>query len=166
MEFKLYILFITALIPIIVGFIWYSKMAFGNAWMKSIGATEESLQGGNMILILGLCYVLGLLLSVMLMPLVIHQMSMFSVFANDTTLKDPNSESSLYLKHFYDTYGTRFRDFKHGAFHGALDSIFFALPIVGIPALLEKKGLKYVAIHVGYWMVTLAIMGGLVCQFM
>jgi hypothetical protein len=97
--------------------------------------------------------------------MVIHQMHMFSVFANDATMKDPNSASSLYVKNFFDLYGTNFRTFKHGAFHGALASLFFALPIIGIIALFEKKTFKYVAIHTGYWLVTLALMGGVICNW-
>ncbi|WP_410479478.1 DUF1761 domain-containing protein [Polaribacter sp. HL-MS24] len=44
-------------------------------------------------------------------------------------------------------------------------SIFFILPVVSIIALFERKSFKYVALNVGYWMVTLAIMGGIVCKW-
>ena len=165
MQLNWYIIFITALIPLIIGFVWYNPKVFGNAWMKSINVTEEDLKGSNMALIFGLCYFFGLLLSVMLMPLVIHQMHMSSVFADDITLKDPNSASSLYLKNFMDTYGTKFRTFKHGVFHGVLDTLFFALPILGTVALFERRGFKYIAIHVGFWAVTIGLMGGIICQF-
>jgi hypothetical protein len=138
---------------------------FGKAWLKSIKSTEEDLKGRKMLLVFGLCYLFSLMLSIALMPMVIHQMHMFSVFANDATMKDPNSASSLYVKNFFDLYGTNFRTFKHGAFHGALASLFFALPIIGIIALFEKKTFKYVAIHTGYWLVTLALMGGVICNW-
>jgi hydrogenase maturation factor len=36
---------------------------------------------------------------------------------------------------------------------------------VGINALFERRGGKYILVHVGYWIVTLALIGGVVCQF-
>jgi hypothetical protein len=35
-------LFVTALVPLVIGFVWYSKGVFGNAWMQAAGVTEES----------------------------------------------------------------------------------------------------------------------------
>jgi hypothetical protein len=43
--------------------------------------------------------------------------------------------------------------------------LFFALPVMGTNALFERKGFKYIAINVGYWTVTLALMGGVICHF-
>ena len=63
-------------------------------------------------------------------------------------------------------YGTTFRTFKHGAFHGTLAALFISLPIIGTNALFERKSFKYVAINVGYWMLTMALMGGVVCAFL
>ena len=62
-------------------------------------------------------------------------------------------------------YALEHRSFSHGAFHGVLDSIFFVLPVLGINALLERKGAKYIFINLGYWAVTLALMGGLICAW-
>ncbi|MBK7764504.1 MAG: DUF1761 domain-containing protein [Bacteroidetes bacterium] len=160
MQVHAYVIFLTALIPLVTGFIWYNPKVFGNAWMKSIGATPESLQGGNMALIFGLCYVFSLMLSASMMSMVIHQFGFASVFEGDTT-----PESAAYMKDFFDTYGNRFRTFKHGALHGTITGLFVALPILGIIALFERKGFKYIAVHTGYWILTLALMGGVLCQF-
>lgn len=165
MNINWYIAFISAAIPLLIGFIWYNPRVFGNAWLKSIKSTAEEMKGGKLWLVFGLTYILGFFLSVALMPIVIHQMGIFSIFANDVTMADPNSPSSIYVKNFMDTYGTNFRTFKHGTFHGILSSIIFVLPIIGIIALFEKRGFKYVAIHTGYWLVTLALMGGVICQW-
>jgi len=59
MEFNFLTTAIAALIPLIMGFIWYGPMLFQKAWMKEMGFTEESLKGGNMALIFGLSYVLN-----------------------------------------------------------------------------------------------------------
>ena len=60
-------------------------------------------------------------------------------------------------------YGNNFRTFSHGAVHGVLAGLFFVLPVMGTNAMFERKGFKYIAINVGYWIVTLAIMSGIVC---
>jgi len=39
------------------------------------------------------------------------------------------------------------------------------LPVMGVNALFERKGFKYIAINVGFWTVSLALMGGIICQW-
>jgi hypothetical protein len=60
-------------------------------------------------------------------------------------------------------YGTNFRSFKHGALHGTIMAVLFAFPILAINALFERKGAKYIFIHLGYWVITIALMGGVIC---
>jgi hypothetical protein len=43
--------------------------------------------------------------------------------------------------------------------------LFFALPVLGTNALFQHKGFKYIVINVGYWIITLALMGAVICQF-
>jgi Protein of unknown function (DUF1761) len=62
-------------------------------------------------------------------------------------------------------YGNEFRSFKHGALHGTIAGFMVALPIIGTGAMFEKKGFKYIAINAGYWIVTMALMGGVICAF-
>lgn len=155
-----YLIFGTALIPLVIGFIWYNPKIFGNAWMKESDMTDDKIKSGNMALIFGLTYVLGLLISMSMYSLTIHQMGIYSVFQGDES-----PESVAYLKNFNDTYGMRFRTFKHGSLHGVIAALFIALPIIGINALFERKSFKYVAIHVGFWIVCMGIIGGIVCQF-
>lgn len=95
MELKFYLVLATGLIPLLVGMIWYSKALFANAWMQASGMTEEKGKSMNMIVIFILVYVFGIMLSMALMPIVIHQMGVFSVFADDKT-----PEGQAYLKHF------------------------------------------------------------------
>ena len=35
----------------------------------------------------------------------------------------------------------------------------------GTNALFERKGFRYIAVNAGYWILTLMIMGGIICQF-
>jgi hypothetical protein len=166
MNFNWYMIPVAALIPMAVGFIWYNPKVFGTAWMKASGMSMEDAKGMNMAKIFGISILLYLMLAVALVPMTIHQMGLTSVFEGDPTLSDPNSESSLYIKHFFEQYGTRFRTFKHGALHGTLGGFFIALPAIAMGALYERKSFTYVAIHAGYMIVSMALMGGVICQFM
>lgn len=41
---------VAALIPMAVGFVWYSTQVFGTAWMRLIGKTQEQIEAeGNMV---------------------------------------------------------------------------------------------------------------------
>jgi Protein of unknown function (DUF1761) len=161
MQLKMWLLLVTGIIPLITGFLWYNKATFGNSWMKANGFIEETMKSGNILVLYGIAYVFGCMLSLGLMPAVIHQMGFDSVFQGDAT-----PEAATYMKNFFETYGTRFRTFKHGAFHGVLTAIFVALPILGTIALFERRGAKYIAIHVGYWAITMALMGGIICAYL
>ena len=132
-------IFISALIPMFTGFIWYGPKTFGNVWMREAGVSEEKIKSSNMALILSLTYVFSLFLSLILISVVIHQSHILSILADDPGMKDPNSEISLWLKNFMDQYGQNFRTFKHGAFHGTLSGIFYAFPIIAINALFERR---------------------------
>jgi Protein of unknown function (DUF1761) len=159
------IVFLTALTPLLIGFIWYNTKVFGAAWMKENNLNEEELKKGNMIKILGLTYLLGLFISVCMMLLTIHQVHLGSIVAGDPDLKDPNSALSKLMTGFMEKYGNNYRTFKHGFFHGFMTSIFLVLPVIGINALFERRSFKYVMIHLGYWAITMGIMGGIICQF-
>jgi len=52
-----YMYFVAALIPFILGALWYGPI-FGKTWMKTNNFTEEYLKEGNMFLIMGLSYLL------------------------------------------------------------------------------------------------------------
>jgi len=166
MKFHFYIPFLTALIPLIIGFIWYNPKVFGKAWMKAADITEDKMKGANMLLIFGLTYLFSLFVSFGLMSLVIHQLSVFSILANEPGMQDPNSELMAYFNTFMAKYGNNFRTFKHGAFHGVIASVLLALPVLGINAMFERRGFKYIAINVGFWMVSFALIGGTICAFL
>lgn len=156
-----------AIIPLLIGAIWYNpKIGFGNAWMRTAGLTEAQLQGANMAVIFGLTYLLSFFVAMALNGIVIHQLSVFSILqAEPGFLTDATAESTIFYNNFMDTYGDRFRWFGHGALHGAMAGFFLALPILGINAMFERKGFKYIAINVGFWVVSLALMGGVICQW-
>jgi hypothetical protein len=156
MEFNFFAILVAAVVPIFIGFLWYNPKTFGNVWMRESGLTTESLKGGNMIKIFGITFILSFMLAFILPSMVIHQMGAFSLTQGDLgTL--PSYDA------FLKDYGMAFRTFKHGAFHGVLAGIFIALPITGINALFERKSTIYIFINAGYWIVTLGIMGAIIC---
>jgi hypothetical protein len=58
-----------------------------------------------------------------------------------------------------------FRTFEHGAFHGVILGVFIALPILMINGLFERKSLKYGFINAGFWIICMALCGGIICQW-
>jgi hypothetical protein len=161
-QFKWLVLVGAALIPLVTGFIWYSKPVFGNTWMRINRFHEPDMKGGNMILTFILTYVFSFMLAVALSSIVIHQMALFSVIGGEAK----NAADKQWLEQTMQAYGHNFRTFKHGLLHGTMSSVFFALPVIGIVAMFERRGWKYVLIHLGYWFVTLGLMGGVICQWL
>lgn len=164
MEFNFAIIALAAIVPLFIGFIWYNPSVFGKAWMKECGFTLESIGKPNPIIFL-YCYLLSFLLAFILSSFVIHQFGFFSTLMNEPGLKDPTSEIGLYAADFMAKYGNNFRTFGHGALHGTMIGLLVIIPVFGTNALFEKKSFKYVLINGSYWIVSLAIMGGIICQF-
>ncbi len=155
-----------SVIPLVVGAVWYNPKVMGNAWMKASGTTQEQIEGSNMALIFGLTWLMSLFIAAALIPMVIHQAHIFSALMNEPGVRDASSPVGKYIAAFFAKYGNNFRTFKHGAFHGAVSALLFVTPIIAILSLFERRGWKYVLIHTGYWVISLALMGGLISGWM
>ena len=127
-----------SILPLVTGFLWYGPL-FGKAWMKESGMTEEKAKQMNPAKTYGLAVVFAFLLA-------------FSIYMT-VTVGGPDD-----MRHGMEPYLT----FKHGALHGSMLALFVALPVFATNALFEQKSFKYVAINIGYWVVTMALMGGIV----
>ena len=165
MEMKFWIFLVAALVPMIMGFIWYHPKVMGKVWMDACGFSDEDVKGGNMPLIFGLSYLFSIMIGLGLYPIVVHQLGLFSMLQGEPGINEIGSEVHTLFSGLMDKYGTNFRTFKHGAFHGTLTGLFLALPILATNSLFEKKGFKYIAVNSGYWIITLALMGGVICQW-
>lgn len=154
---NLYALLVATLMSLVVGFIWYNPKVFGTIWMNETGMTEEKAQKGNMIKIFGLTIVYSFLIAFMLMPMVIHQVGPVQLVGGN--------ENDASLIEFMKDKGDAFRSFKHGALHGFLTGLLFVLPITAINSLFEQKSWKYILVTGGFWVVTLTIMGGIICMW-
>lgn len=161
MPTNLYMFFVAGIIPMIIGAIYYSPMVAGKSWMNVNGFHEKDLEGGNMIAIFGGAYILSVIASFALSGIVIHQPSVFQLGVPEVLTEGSPEHSQMveYMKMF----GDKHRNFGHGALHGGIISFFLILPIIGIISLFERRGFKYVIIHFVYWLITLSIVGGLLC---
>ncbi|WP_430411200.1 DUF1761 domain-containing protein [Kordia sp.] len=131
-------LVVAALSTLVIGFLWYGPL-FGKAWMKETGITEEQAQKG-MPLRFGL--------SVILAFFAVFFIYIVSVYSGGEP-GDPHGQE-------------KFLTFGHGAAHGVMVALFVVMPALVTNALFEQKSFKYMMINVGYWIVTFAIMGGIV----
>lgn len=157
MPFNFYAVLAASLVTLLVGFVWYSPKVFGNIWMKETGMTEEKAKQSNMIKVFGLTIFYSLLLSLLMPVLVIHQMGALGMIGGDPALAKPSYTA------FLADYGDAFRTFKHGALHGFMSGLFLALPITAINSLFEQKSWRYILINAGYWIVSMTIMGAIIC---
>lgn len=165
MVFNLKIMALSALIPMVIGFIYYHPKLMGGVWMRVNNLTEEKLRAGNFALILVISLLLAFMMSMAVNSLVIHQNHVFSTLANEPNVRQPGSPAFVFLENFMKQYGHNFRTFKHGALHGFLFSVFFVLPLIATGAMFERRGAKYIFINWGYWVITITLMGGVICQF-
>lgn len=156
---------LSALIPLIIGGIWYSKPVFGTVWIKVSGVSLEETKKAHMAVVFGLTYLFSFFIAFSLNFIVIHQFSIFSILANEAGVMDPGSDINKYMTDFMAKYGNNFRTFKHGALHGFMAGLFIAMPVLAINSMFENKGFKYNAINAGFWIVSMALMGGVICQF-
>ena len=124
---------LAALIPMLMGFIYYHPKVFGKAWMQSLGLTEEDLKKGNMAVIFGVSLLMSFLLSMFLL----------------VNVDGPGQEG-------------QFDSFKHGAFHGTLIGFMVAMPVLVTNGLFERKNMKNLAINTVYWVITIALMAGVI----
>lgn len=157
------VLFGVALVPLLVGMVWYNPKVLGNAWMQACGFSEEQMKNADksgMWKIFIQVYIFSLFFTFILQFLVIHQFGAFGMIGGNIENALPSFQA------FMTDYGSAFRTFKHGALHGSMSGLFIGLFMVGTSALFEMKSWKYILIHVGYYMLCATIMGGLLCQFM
>lgn len=126
-------LILAAIVPTVVGMIFYSKPLFQKPWMESIGMTEEKMKSANMAVISVISLVTSFLIAFFLLN-----------FNNG-----PGQEAQ------FDTFG-------HGATHGLMLTLFLIMPVLVSKGLYEQVSWKGILLGVLYWGITLALMGGIV----
>lgn len=159
LEIKYWIVLVAAFVPLIIGSIWYNPKVLGNAWMNAAGLNEEKLKDANMILIFGLTYFFSCLIGFILITITVHQTGFKSMVmgADESTQK--------LAERLLDITKMNYRTFKHGMLHGIITGVFLSFPILAIVSIFEQKKWNYIIINAGFWIISLGIMGGIVCQF-
>ena len=159
MEINFLAILVAAIVPLVLGFIWYNPKFLGTVWMREAEMTEEKMKSGNMAVIFGLSLLLSFLLAFFVQTLTIHQFGALGMIGGD-----PAADGILpSFQAFMDDYGNAYRTYKHGAFHGLLAGIFIVFPILATNGMFERKSWKLTFINTGYWTLALTIMGAIVC---
>jgi hypothetical protein len=159
MPFNFIAVLVSSLTTLLLGFVWYHPKLFGTVWMNESGMTEEKAKQGNMAKIFGLTIFYSLMIAFLMPALTNHQMGALGMIGGPEFIETAKPSYAAFLA----DYGDAFRTFKHGALHGFMTGLFLALPITAINALFEQKSWKYILINAGFWMVSLTIIGAIVC---
>jgi len=167
MDINFLAVLVAALVPMVIGFIWYNPKVLGTAWQKETGLSDEKIKGANMVLIFGVSFVLSFMLAFFMQPLVIHQFHIAASFYDyQEQIKDASTSEGAIYKQVMDLVGMGHRTFGHGMLHGVMSGIFVATPIIATNALFERRSFKLIAINCGYWIISMGIMGGIVSAWM
>lgn len=119
--------------PMVIGYFYYHKALFGKVWMDSIGITDKKTNKVNTVITVGVALVFSFFLSFFLLD-----------FNNGGI----NQEGD------FDT-------FKHGVWHGVFIAITTVTPVIIVNGLFGKRVWKNMLINILYWVITLALMGGI-----
>jgi hypothetical protein len=155
-----------AAVPVLVGAIWYNPYLLGRLWSDTAGIAKEKMSAGKLAITVVLAYIAGYYIARSLGSIVIHQHGLYSMLAGEPDMKDKTSELSKTVQGLMDKYGNNFRTFKHGALHGSLTGVYLILPVLVIIGFMECKKISWILIHGAFWVICLAVMGGIVCQYM
>jgi hypothetical protein len=167
MDQKLMVNLSAALVPVILGMIWYNPLFFGKMLSRANGTTPPAMTPSRTALAFILTYIGGYLIaSHVLGSIVIHQNGLHGMLAGQKDLNIPGTELYGHVTWLMDHYGTNYRTFKHGALHGSFTGLYLVFPVVGIIALFESRNIIWVAVHSLYWILCLTIMGGIICAYM
>lgn len=168
MEVNFIAVIVAALIPTIMGFIWYHEKLFGKAWAAGAGMTEEKMKSGNMGMIFGLALLFSLILSFSLNFHAVHdaQVAGAMYYATDGTMEpEPGSELAQWYEYFETNLAPANHVFSHGVAHGLLIGLLTLFPIIVTNGLFERRGWKYILINGGYWIICLVLMGGILAAW-
>jgi len=123
---------VAALVPMVIGFLWYHPKTFEKPWRESVGLSEEQVNSGNMALIFGLSFIGALIMTI---PL------------------------GYWANHADD--GGGFNTFGHGAFHGLFPGLGVAGMVLLSNGLFSRRSLKGIFIDIAYWTLTIMVMSGI-----
>lgn len=164
-QVNFYMLPIAALIPLILGYVWYHPAVFGNRLAKNIGQSPDQIGTFGSFKKIGFVYLFSLLLSYIILLLSVHQLGAHLLFLGERQMEDPNYGAHAFLANFMEQYGERHRTFGHGVLHGLETGLFVSLALIGATTIIEGRPLKQVWPHIGFWVLCSALIGGVLAAF-
>lgn len=138
-EFNILAIFVAAIIPNLVGAIYYGPL-FGKVWMSSLGLTPEDFEGRNEAVLYGSAYLLSVVVA------------FFLKFIVEAIHKDVSGGELVFAS---------FHTFGHGALHGGMMALTLVVPVIVCLGLFQKTSGKNILLNAGYWLICFALMGGL-----
>ena len=168
MEINFLAVIVAAIIPTVMGFIWYHEKTFGKAWAAGAGMTEEKMKSGNMGVIFGVAILFSLILAFSMNMFAVHdaQVQGAMYYATDGTMEpEAGSELAQWYEYFETNLAPANHTFSHGAAHGMIMGFMLLLPIIVNNGLFERRGWKYILINAAYWTICLTIMGGILAAW-
>jgi hypothetical protein len=133
--------------------------------VNGVDPNDPNMKKGHKPVVYIVTFIMSLLFAFFLQAMVIHQFHVYSLFFKQP-VTDPTTPAGALFKQIMDMFGTSYRTFKHGAFHGFLSGLFVITPVLTIQYLFEGKGFKHIAINSGYWILSMLIMGGILSAWM
>ena len=164
MDQKMIVNLCAALVPLVLGAIWYNPNLLGKLWGSALNTSP--LSPAKLAITVLLTFVAGYYIARSLSPIVIHQNGLHGMLAGDPDLQNKSSALSIMYQTLMDKYGRNYRTFKHGAWHGLFIGLYLILPVLVVVGLWENKKVSWILIHASFWTLCITIMGGIVCQFM
>ncbi len=119
--------------PMVIGYFYYHKALFGKVWLDSIGTTDKKTNKVNTVISVAAALVFSFFLSFFLLNF---------------------NNSGINQEGDFDT-------FKHGAWHGVFIAITTVTPVIIVNEFFGKRVWKNMLINILYWVITLALMGGI-----
>mgnify|MGYP000713535042 CR=1 FL=1 len=152
----------TAFIPFLIAYAWYHPSLFGgDNWKEIAGLTDEQHNKKVKPLKLGLSILLNFLIAFGLYNLCVHESGVFSMVNAEVEAMTTGT-----AKAFLDEYAGNHLSLGHGVIHGLVSGLLlFALPVLGYVTIFERKSTKYLLVNLGFWAISMALMGGVIAQW-
>ncbi len=151
--------FLISFLPLLIGFFWYNPKSSISRWAGESYRSPRDFRPAQILML----FFLSFLLVYGFINLVIHQLGFYELFFTD--IMKGSTEAEKVVADFLSVYGDKHRHFGHGVLHGVLNAFMFALPFIGAHAVLDRKSKRYVVYHFSYWLITCAIVGGCISEF-
>lgn len=158
---NMFVLLGCAFIPFFIAYIWFHPKVFGgDNWKEIAGLTEKQAAITVSPLKLGLSVLLNFFLAFGVYCLTVHASGVFGLVAGNEELLKTGTTAAFLAEH-----GQNHTTFGHGMVHSLQSFICFVLPILGYAVIFERKSTKYLLVYTGFWLVSLALMAGVISQW-